>query len=148
MDLRALYRGTAIVERALQYADRKQSEQHPEDPNPSLSHPETVAQLISVVRPKDVNLIAAALLHDNVQDAFATYEQLADKFNKDVADLVKEVTRSVNSEGGFYYPSLLSERAIALQLADRLSNFERMGSWSQEKTQRYLRQSQFWKTRP
>lgn len=40
----------------------------------------------------DEEILAAALLHDTLEDTATTYEELVEKFGKKVADLVKELT--------------------------------------------------------
>jgi (p)ppGpp synthase/HD superfamily hydrolase len=52
-----------------------------------------VAQLISSATPEaDANLMVAALLHDTIEDAGVTREEIASRFGADSADLVVEVT--------------------------------------------------------
>jgi (p)ppGpp synthase/HD superfamily hydrolase len=41
---------------------------------------------------RDLNLVLAGLVHDTIEDTDTSHEELAKKFDKDVADLVREVT--------------------------------------------------------
>lgn len=94
---------------------------------------------------KDAEIIAAAYLHDTVEDHKVTPEQLAEQFGQRVAGLVMEVTH-VGEEDNYRYPLLKSRDGIMLKLADRLNNISRMGSWSEEKKRKYLASSVFWKS--
>ena len=93
----------------------------------------------------DPNLLAAAYLHDVVEDCGVTYEDLVREFNQDIADLVMEVTHEGDKTKGYYFPRLHSKRGIMLKFADRLSNISRMDSWSESRQNQYLRKSKFWK---
>lgn len=113
------------------------------------AHLEKVAELLRVVAPEDANLIAAGYLHDTIEDTETTYDELVEAFNRDVADLVMEVTQEGRKDRyGYYFPRLHSQRGITLKFADRLSNVTRMQSWSPQRRNQYLRKSRFWKTAP
>ena len=139
--------GTAIVRRAAEFARAKHGDTL--DDNGQLffdAHPAKVAELLNVVAPKDENLIAAGYLHDTVEDTDTTYEELIEVFNRDVADLVMEVTQEGRKDNyGYYFPRLHSQRGITLKFADRLSNLSRLESWSPQRRDQYLRKSQFWR---
>lgn len=55
---------------------------------PYIVHPMEVALIVSVMT-DDPEVIAAAYLHDVIEDAGVTYEELKEKFGKRVADLVQ-----------------------------------------------------------
>jgi GTP pyrophosphokinase len=95
----------------------------------------------------DENLICAGLLHDTLEDTSTCYDELKLEFNKDIADLVLEVTKAGEKDSkGYYFPNLNTKRGIMLKFADRLSNLSRMECWSEKKQQYYLRKSKFWKS--
>jgi len=97
----------------------------------------------------DENLLCAGLLHDTIEDAGVTYEELVKEFNKDIADLVMEVTHEGNKDShGYYFPRLKSKNGITLKFADRLSNVSRMGCWNEDRQKKYLKKSTFWKSKP
>jgi (p)ppGpp synthase/HD superfamily hydrolase len=88
----------AAVQDVLQaacFAARKHSAQRRKGAaaEPYVNHVLEVAGLVAAALSEpDVNLIMAALLHDTVEDAGVTREELATHFNADVAELVAEVT--------------------------------------------------------
>lgn len=95
----------------------------------------------------DEELLSAALLHDTIEDTDTTYDELVEKFGKEVADLVNEVTQEGKAdENGFYFPRLHSKKGIMLKFADRLSNTSRMDSWNEKRQAHYLKKSKFWKS--
>jgi (p)ppGpp synthase/HD superfamily hydrolase len=94
----------------------------------------------------DENLLCAALLHDTIEDTDTRYEELVREFNKDIADLVMEVTHEGKKDSyGHYFPRLKTQRGIMLKFADRLSNISRMEAWDESRRQHYLKKSKFWK---
>ena len=56
-----------------------------------ITHPIEVAKILAELN-FDENVIAAALLHDVIEDCACTYEDLKEKFNLKVANLVDSVT--------------------------------------------------------
>ena len=56
---------------------------------PYISHPMEVAMIIAMMT-DDQELIAAAYLHDVIEDAGVTYEELEQEFGTRVAELVRE----------------------------------------------------------
>ena len=60
---------------------------------PYINHLIEVAYLVSTAFPEpDAELVVAALLHDVIEDAGVTKEEVAQRFGSAVADLVAEVT--------------------------------------------------------
>jgi (p)ppGpp synthase/HD superfamily hydrolase len=60
---------------------------------PYVNHLAEVAELVATATEgRDANLVAAAVLHDTVEDTATLPGELASIFNADVADLVSEVT--------------------------------------------------------
>ena len=56
---------------------------------PYIVHPTEVALIVTVMT-SDPEVIAAAYLHDVIEDAGVSYEELKNLFGKRVADLVRE----------------------------------------------------------
>jgi guanosine-3',5'-bis(diphosphate) 3'-pyrophosphohydrolase len=92
-----------------------------------IDHPVAVAELLSE-KGFDETVVAAALLHDTVEDTTLTTEQIAQAFGAEVATLVAEVTEDPQIEA---YPARKAEarsrvmrdrRAAAIYAADKLAN--------------------------
>jgi (p)ppGpp synthase/HD superfamily hydrolase len=110
-----------------------------------------VCQVVKILREvtNDSEVIAAAYLHDTVEDTNTTYEELVKYFGSRVADLVMEVTHDGQKDNvGYYFPRLKTKEAILIKFADRLSNLSRMDPWPSERQEHYLRKSKFWNSSP
>lgn len=138
---------TPLTVRAFEYARMAHLHQTRDDgKTPFLEHPMKTAEIIGQVT-DDENLIAAALLHDTIEDTSVTYEMLFTEFGRDIADLVNEVTKEGYPDSkGYYFPRLKTQRGIMLKFADRLSNLADMSSWDDKRKAHYLRKSKFWKS--
>ena len=101
--------------------------------DPYITHPLEVAIILSEMH-ADKDTICAALLHDTIEDTNITKEDIAEKFNKDIANLVDGVTKisklnfSSKQEQNVanirkIITSLTDDvRIIIIKLADRLHN--------------------------
>lgn len=139
----------SIVIDAMKFAGEKHSGQIDDQGKDYFSaHVMVVLALIEKVAPNDSNLQAAAILHDTIEDTETTYDELVEKFNKDVADLVMEVTHEKDEKYGYYFPRLKTQRAIILKFMDRAQNLSRMEVWNEKRRESYLRKSKFWKSSP
>ncbi len=108
------------------------------------AHIQQVVSILCKVTDDD-DILAAAYLHDTIEDTHTTYAELVDIFGETIADLVMEVTHDgQKDEYGYYFPRLKSQKAILIKFADRLSNLSRMEAWDEKKQQQYLRKSKFW----
>src|SRR5258706_7778273 len=136
-----------IIGEAKKYAMIKHLNQRDDSNTFFIFHPMQVAEILTILSPQDENLIAAGWLHDVIEDQGVTYEELEKEFNKDVADLVMEVTKEkLHHKKKTTFPRLKTQRGILLKFADRASNLSRMTSWNEEKKQWYLRTSKFWQS--
>lgn len=102
-----------------------------------IIHPLNVAYILTGIR-ADYQTICAALLHDTIEDTTTTKEELADKFQPEIANLVDGVTKinRLNFQGNNEVVIAnqrkilvgLSEdvRVIIIKLADRLHNLRNL----------------------
>jgi len=122
---------------------------------PYVNHVIEVAHLISTALDEpDDNLIAAALLHDVVEDSGVTEEDLIERFGPDVAALVLEVTddkalpKAERKRLQVANAPKKSVRAQAIKLADKISNLRSMqtsppAGWDRQRIEEYVE----WATR-
>lgn len=113
-----------------------------------MTHCWQVYEIVRILYPEDLELQAAALLHDVLEDTDVAYETLASEFGVCVADLVQEVTHERQADdSGWYFPHLHSIRGTVLKFADRASNLSRMeGAWDDKHIEKYLKKSKFWQS--
>jgi (p)ppGpp synthase/HD superfamily hydrolase len=113
---------------AARFAAEKHAQQKRKGENgePYFNHLVEVAELIAASSPNvDVELVMAAFLHDTVEDTGVTLQELEQRFGKDVADLVAEVTddkslpKEVRKQLQVEHTPEKSPRAQTLKLADK-----------------------------
>ena len=110
------------------------------------AHIEQVVSFVEEVT-DDEEVIAAAYLHDIIEDTHVTYEDMIEMFGQRVADLVHEVTHDGKPDSkGYYFPRLHTKEAMIIKFADRLSNLGAMSVWDKERQKQYLKKSKFWRS--
>ncbi|MGB4776968.1 RelA/SpoT family protein [Microbacterium sp.] len=131
-----------IIERAYQVAARAHASQKRQSGEPYITHPLAVAQILA-----DLGLgpraIAAALLHDTVEDTDYRLDQLTAEFGDEVAMLVDGVTKldkvkygdAAQAETVRKMIVAMSKdiRVLLIKLADRLHNARTWGFVPPEK---------------
>lgn len=97
--------------------------------DPYICHlAEVEKTLIDFGYEKDIELRAAAWLHDIVEDTNTTFTEIAERLTHETAYLVSLVTDSKTGVSrrdrqlNTYWLTRTSDRATALKLADRISN--------------------------
>src|SRR3954468_20632459 len=83
-----------LVLHALAFATEKHRGQVRKDADatPYIQHPIALASLLWEVGIQDAEVLAAAILHDTIEDTPTTHDELEKEFGREVADLVAEVT--------------------------------------------------------
>jgi len=111
---------------------------------PYLNHPIEVAMLLAELK-LDPQTIATGLLHDTVEDTFATIEEIREFFGPEVAEMVDGVTKigkiafatSEEKQAENFRKMVLAMgkdiRVILVKLADRLHNMRTLEHLSREK---------------
>ena len=135
------------INKAFQYAYEGHNGQNRKSGEPYITHPLHVAIYLSDLN-FDKETIAAALLHDLIEDTEITYNDLKKNFGSEVADIVDGVTKldkiKYNSNEEAKADAIrkmviaMSKdiRVLILKLADRLHNIETIEyhtEWKQEK---------------
>ncbi len=124
---------TDIIDRAYIYSARVHEGQVRLSGEPYLSHPLEVADILADMR-LDVESIAAALLHDVIEDTPATKEDIVEMFGADVAHIVSGVTKlsaltfstKIAQQAESLRKMILAMaddiRVVLIKLADRIHN--------------------------
>ena len=81
-----------LIERAYRYADGKHKDQLRKSGEPYIIHPLAVAEIVAEIG-LDSDAIAAALLHDCLEDTDASFEEISRLFGETIAELVEGVTK-------------------------------------------------------
>ncbi len=123
----------ALVNRAFEFSESAHRGQFRKSGEPYITHPLAVASILSQWR-LDAQGLAAALLHDVMEDTSVTKNELEKSFGKPVADMVDgvskldqiEFTSREEVQAESFRKMLLAMardvRVILIKLADRLHN--------------------------
>ena len=147
-DDEALAKQEDFLRRAFVFAFKAHRNQKRKTGEPYIIHPIAVAKILSELK-VDSETLAAALLHDTIEDTVADHEMLTEKFGATVTSLVEGVTKLNTKLDNVVYDTktdiqasnvrkmLLAMtddiRIIFIKLADRLHNMRTLKFQSPEK---------------
>ena len=144
--------GTELIIRAYEYALQAHEDQRRVTGEPYIIHPLAVALILTELE-VDSETLAAALLHDTVEDTSKTNEEIETTFGADVAALVDGVTKlgripysskeEIQAENfrKMFLAMARDIRVVLIKLADRLHNMRTMRHMSPEKQQEKARET-------
>ena len=139
------------LSKAYKFAVKAHSNQKRASGDPYFAHPIEVASILTDLK-LDSATITTGLLHDTIEDTFATYETIKEEFGEEVAELVDGVTKiSVfentavsNSKAENFRKLILATskdiRVLLVKLADRLHNMRTIKSIKQEDKRKRISQ--------
>ena len=122
-----------IITKAYNYANYLHEGQFRQSGEPYISHPLNVAYILAEMH-ADRDTVCAGLLHDTLEDTNTTKEEIAELFNKEIANLVDGVTKISKMNFSSKKEQNLANtrkiitgitedvRIIIIKLADRLHN--------------------------
>ena len=132
-----------VIRKAYELAKEAHSPQKRKTGEPYIIHPIAVAKIVGEEMLLGANPVCAAFLHDVVEDTHYTIEDIEEMFGKDIAFLVKVVTKQKktvydSSKQVDNFKQMLSSmqydiRAILIKLADRLHNMRTLSSMRADK---------------
>jgi GTP pyrophosphokinase len=141
-----------LLRRAYEFAGQQHQSQVRQSGEPFLSHPIEVAHILADMR-LDGTTLAAALLHDVVEDTKIPLEQIASQFGPEAAQLVEGTTKITRLD--FLAPEVRQAenvrkmllamvddvRVVVIKLADRLHNMRTLQFLPAEKQQRIAQET-------
>lgn len=140
----------AMLERAYQVAERAHRGQRRKSGDPYITHPVAVATILAELG-MTVPTLAAALLHDTVEDTDYGLDQLTAEFGDEVAGLVDGVTKLDKVTYGeaaqaetvrkMVVAMARDIRVLVIKLADRLHNARTWKYVSQASAERKARET-------
>ena len=140
----------ALLERAYETAERMHGTQTRKSGDPYITHPLAVTTILADIGMTEPTL-AAALLHDTVEDTPYTLEQVRQDFGEEIAQLVDGVTKldkvkygdSAQAETIRKMIVAMSRdiRVLVIKLADRLHNMRTLRYVRQETQERVARET-------
>ncbi|GIK27661.1 MAG: bifunctional (p)ppGpp synthetase/guanosine-3',5'-bis(diphosphate) 3'-pyrophosphohydrolase [Chloroflexi bacterium] len=151
----------AIIERAYRKAEAAHAGQFRKSGEPYFTHCAAVAAILTDLH-LDAEAIAAALLHDTLEDTDITYQELVDEFGLNVANLVDAVTKlkvipiniekevgrrtsTVNKELEYIRKMFMKMgqdiRVVLIKLADRLHNMRTLHHMAEDRQRGIARET-------
>ena len=140
--------GRKLIDDAFSLAQDAHGGQTRKSGLPYILHPLAVALVVvKEMRQKDAAIVAAALLHDVVEDTDYSIEDIRDRFGEDVAFLVGAVTKPDKAQVANFKHILGSVkgdvRVLILKLSDRLHNMRTLDSMKPEKQWKIASETRF-----
>lgn len=139
------------VLRAAAFAAEKHRNQRrkDEDASPYINHPITLAHILVRSGIEDPEVLAAALLHDTIEDTNTTSEEIEIVFGGLIAGLVVECTddkslsKPERKQAQVDHAARISAKAKLVKLADKIANLNDLGGappagWSLERKREYF----------
>lgn len=116
---------------------------------PYINHPIGVADYLASVGVEDEEVLAAALLHDTVEDCDISHKDLCAVFGERIAGIVAEVTddkslpKAERKRLQIEHGAHLSEGAKLVKMADKLYNIRSIAKtppvgWNKDRVVQYL----------
>ena len=139
------------LSKAYSFAVKAHGNQKRDSGDPYSIHPIEVANILTDLK-LDSATITTGLLHDTIEDTFATYETIKGEFGDEVADLVDGVTKisvlentaSSNSKAENFRKLILATskdiRVLLVKIADRLHNMRTIKAISKEDKRKRIAQ--------
>ena len=139
------------LNKAYNFAVKAHSNQKRASGDPYSVHPIEVANILTDLK-LDTATITTGLLHDTIEDTFATYENIKDEFGEEIAELVNGVTKisvfentaAANSKAENFRKLILATskdiRVLLVKLADRLHNMRTIKSIKSEDKRKRIAQ--------
>ncbi|WP_435114639.1 RelA/SpoT family protein [Candidatus Pelagibacter bacterium nBUS_36] len=139
------------LDKAYNFAVKAHQNQKRASGDPYSVHPIEVANILTDLK-LDSATITTGLLHDTIEDTFATYETIKSEFGDEVADLVDGVTKiSVfeNTAGGnskvenfrkLILATSKDIRVLLVKIADRLHNMRTIKAITKEEKRKRIAQ--------
>ena len=141
------------LDKAYNFAVKAHQNQKRASGDPYSVHPIEVANILTELK-LDSATITTGLLHDTIEDTFATYETIKNEFGDEVAELVDGVTKisvfentaGANSKVENFRKLILATskdiRVLLVKIADRLHNMRTIKAISKiEKRQRIAQET-------
>lgn len=142
----------ALLERAFAVAQRAHAGQRRKSGEDYIHHPLAVTAILAEYG-LDADTLAAALLHDTVEDTDVTLDQIVAEFGQDIAYLIDGVTKLDRLEYGSREQAQAATirkmvvamaedvRVLLIKLVDRLHNMRTVDALRPEKRQRVARET-------
>ncbi len=142
----------AVILRAFEVGALAHEGQTRKTGEPYITHPVAVAGILANMR-MDYGSVAAAILHDTLEDTPLTKQEISGQFGEEIAELVDGVTKldkmkfrtRLEADAESFRKMLLAMsrdlRVIFIKLADRLHNMRTIGHMGEDSRRRIAKET-------
>ncbi len=140
-----------LVLRAAAFAAEKHRNQRRKDAeaSPYINHPIQLAYILVQADVEDPIVLAAALLHDTIEDTKTTHDEIEIVFGHEIANIVSECSddktldKLERKQAQVDHAAHISQRAKLVKLADKIANVSDIdgappAGWSLERKREYF----------
>ena len=145
-------KGLPLLLKALSFAAHKHRDQRRKDAeaSPYINHPIALAEVLADEGGvTDIEVLAAALLHDTIEDTDTSVDELLAQFGKRITDMVIEVTddkklpKADRKRLQIEHAARLTRGAKLVKLADKICNLRDVADrppakWDLQRRQEYF----------
>jgi guanosine-3',5'-bis(diphosphate) 3'-pyrophosphohydrolase len=140
-----------LVLRAAAFAAEKHRTQRRKDADasPYINHPIQLAYILVQADVEDPVVLAAALLHDTIEDTDTTHDELEIVFGHEIANIVaecsddKRLSKLERKQAQIDHAARISDKAKLVKLADKIANVSDIdgappAGWSVDRKREYF----------
>lgn len=134
------------LEKAIEFIKQKHKGQKRKQGTPYYTHPLAVAKLLEN-KGFSLEYQVAGLFHDLIEDTDCTYDEIIALSNKNVADVVRLLSKTEGYVMSEYVNNIKSnEMAKIVKIADRIHNLSEAPKANSKFQEKYIEETKIWYT--
>jgi GTP diphosphokinase / guanosine-3',5'-bis(diphosphate) 3'-diphosphatase len=138
-----------VLQAAAFAAEKHRTQRRKDVETPYINHPIQLAYILVQANIEDPIVLAAALLHDTVEDTSTTFDEIEIVFGFEIARIVAEcsddktLTKLERKQAQIDHAAKLSHKARLVKIADKIANISDIegappAGWSTERKREYF----------
>jgi guanosine-3',5'-bis(diphosphate) 3'-pyrophosphohydrolase len=138
-----------VLQAAAFAAEKHRTQRRKDIETPFINHPIQLAYILVQADIEDPKILAAALLHDTIEDTATTLDEIEIVFGHEIAHIVaecsddKQLTKLQRKQAQIDHAAHLSRAAKLVKLADKIANVSDIegappAGWSIERKREYF----------
>ena len=137
-----------VLQAAAFAAEKHRTQRRKDIDTPFINHPIQLAYILVQADIEDPVVLAAALLHDTIEDTQTTHDEIEIVFGHEIANIVaecsddKSLTKLERKQAQIDHAASISRKAKLVKLADKIANVSDLNGappagWSLERKREY-----------
>jgi GTP diphosphokinase / guanosine-3',5'-bis(diphosphate) 3'-diphosphatase len=138
-----------VLQAAMFAAEKHRTQRRKDIDTPFINHPLQLAYILVQADIEDPVVLAAALLHDTIEDTNTTHDEIEIVFGHEVANIVaecsddKQLSKLERKQAQIDHAAKISHKAKLVKLADKIANVSDIdgappAGWSVERKREYF----------